>query len=66
MSSKLKPSDLRSEPWHAARMLDDGLTQARDAIEDAAALIWNSIQKYDGDPCDQLGHPLTCGCIYCN
>jgi len=56
----------RTEEQHAVRMLDDGFAQAREAIEEAAWLIWNSIRKFDGDPSDQLGHPIECGCIYCN
>lgn len=55
-----------TEEQHALRMLDDGFVQARDSIDYAAWLIWNSMQKYSGDPRDDLGHPLTCGCTYCN
>lgn len=56
----------RTDEKRIARMLNDGKEQARRAIEDAGVLIWNSIQKYDGDPRDELGHPVSCGCTYCS
>jgi hypothetical protein len=55
-----------TETERIAHLLDDGKAVACRALEDAGALIWNSMQKYDGDPTDSLGHRLECGCTYCN
>lgn len=66
MTRTMRPHKPMTEDDLIARMLDDRKAAARDAIEDAGWLIWNSMLKYEGDPCDTLGHPLTCGCTYCN
>jgi len=39
---------------------------AKAVFAEAGALIWHSMQKYDGNPTHENMHPLTCGCVYCN